>query len=446
MDIKQQNRPRIKKVQWKEIRKEVEAVNKPLAKIIDDLDPKPEYALYKASYPFGCETVREGRLHIPNEDGEMLPLQDPRVPEEFRRELSYNVGTNPVCLILKNQFEVYLELREHTLLLPTGLHSPGNIYSISRVLSPHGSMHPAFMWSISAGARTMFMLPKISAVAGYKKLKRKFDIPFEGTPKTLPDHWDIFKGIANHPSFKDPWSAELIYFGKKWFEHFEDKAWQAFARFFYKIGWDTTEYYRSQFVWDLIYSLIKEKKRLKPNPYIDDTVKHLIAMGVSAAPGFAPATNNDAGPVSRFQEVFKHDYKLENYAPIIMQPKLLSHVKNDAIYYSLSYPTTTEFAPSTRTLSNKITYLLETKYLMEKYLEELAKNNLNISETPMANLSSAVKYDYFHTEYKSHTGILSTDQIVEDDPLFATLCKESKGNAFPTNSSFINGCIRIMRK
>lgn len=445
--MENRNKPHIEKLQWKNVRKAVEAVNKPLAKIIDNLDPSPEYALYKASYPFGCESVREGKLYLPNSEGTMLPLNNSNLPKEFGEQLSYNVETNPVSLILKNQFEIYLELADRSVILPTGLASPGNLISLGRVLhAQHGFLQPPFLWNISAGVRSLFMLPKISAAAGYKKLKRQFDIHVDEPPKSLLDHWEVFKEIGNNPNFGEMWTAEILYFGKKWFEHLDDKEWVYFSHYLYKVGWTTTEYYRNQFIWELIYSLIKKKRRLKPNPYVADTAKHLIAMGVGAAPGFGPAMSDIAGPISKIQRAFKDHYPIGDYAPIIMQPKLLDlQKKNDTVYYSLSCPIAIEFSPSTRIISNKITHLYEIKYLMEKYLEELAKDNFNIEGTLIKKLLSNVKFEYFHNDCDTYPGIRPVQEILQEDQLIASLCN-NKRDVLSLNSPLINGCVCLINK
>lgn len=444
-NIKVSNKPHIAKVEWKDVRKVVEAVNAPLAKIIDALDPGPKYTLYKATYPFGCESVREGHLYLPSADGEMLPLDDPRLPEEFRRELGYNVGTNPVSLVLKNQFEIYLELEDRSILMPIGPISPGAIFSTGRLLSPLTLMQPAFLWNVSAGVRSLFMLPKISSASGYKRLKRALKISIDEPPKTILEHQEVFKAIANNSNFGETWAGEILYFGKKWFDHLEDKSWVYFNQHLYKAGWHAGDYWRYQFVWELIYSIIKRKRKLRPNPYIDDIVKHLLAIGVGAVPGFSPAITDDGGPIKRLQKIFKEIYCIEDYAPIIMQPKFLfTNVPNDAVYYSISYPTTIAFSPSTRKDLNKITHLSEIKYLMDKYFEEIAKPYLNLSNTPISMIPVECKYAYFHNEYKNYNGIRPTEDILAEDKLLSTIC--TKDNClFPANSPFINGCIRISR-
>jgi hypothetical protein len=429
------------KLHWKDIRKEFAQVNPDLAAIIDDIDPGKKYNLYRVRYPFGAETVREGTLLLPNAAGRIVPFTDKSIPADIQEDLGYNEGTNPVCFVLKNKIEVHLRLDKHTIPFPLGIIPPGKIFSTSRVLSPHSSNQPAFLWSINAGARTLLMLPKISSAVKYERLKRNFDLKTPA-PKEFICHFDVFKELFNHPNFGEEWFVEIIYFGKEWFTKMEDKAWLAFSHYLYKAGWHTTEFWRNQFVWNLIYSLILKKRNLRPDPYIMDTVKNLIAIGVGAAPGFAPALNNDIAPVQRLKDIFSNIYQLE-YEPIIMQLANFSmYQEPNPVYYFLHYPTTLEFSPKAKAYSNKITTLCDIQYLAEKIFDEIASKELNVQGTLDSDFVEKAKCDYFHNEAEGYEGIKNTKQIPIDDPLFVGTQYEK----FPSNSPLINGCVRISKK
>jgi hypothetical protein len=154
----------------------------------------------------------------------------------------------------------------------------------------------------------------------------------------------------------------------------------------------------------------------------------------------APALDDTAGPIKRLQQVFTDVYQLDSYAPTIMQPKYISPGKDSyPIYYFLQNPTTIEFSPKSRAISNKISDLFDIKYLLDKYFEEILAGNLNLHGTPIFDLPQKVNYDYFHTENKNYRGIRATTDIPLEDKAF----QNSADRAFPANSPFINGCIRI---
>ncbi len=57
------------------------------------------------------------------------------------------------------------------------------------------------------------MLPKISETNSHNKLAQAFHLS-NPSPRSLLDHWNIFREIANHPSLGDPWTAEILFFQK----------------------------------------------------------------------------------------------------------------------------------------------------------------------------------------------------------------------------------------
>lgn len=437
------NQATMEELQWKDIRDQVAKKNAELARIIDELNPTAEYTIFKASYPFGCEILKNGLLHVPNNKSELVPLTSNEIPERIKHKLNYNNNTNPVSLILNNSAEFFIVLASNTIPL-YGLIPPGKVFGTWRVLNPTGTHSPAFIWNMTAGARSIFMLPKISETAGYNKLRRAFQLHAE-KPKSLLDHWKIFKEIAVHPDFGETWSVEILYFTRRWFEQLNDKKWHDFKMYLLDKAWQSSEFFRNQFIWDLAFSLIQRQRNIKPNPYIADTVKHLLAMGIGALPGFAAALDDSAAPVRRLQDVFTSIYQLQDYAPIIMQPQFFTLEHARPIYYSLQYPTTIEFSPKSREGSTKIFDLYEIKSLLTKYITDIHSDALNVSGTPLYDLPEKVQYDFFHTDIENYTGIRLSKDISVEDATF-TQVPAGMSNNFPANSTFIRGCVRITAK
>ena len=174
---------------------------------------------------------------------------------------------------------------------------------------------------MTAGARSLFMLPKISKSISHHKLQQKIGI-YADTPKTLLNHWDIFREIEQCMPDENPWNVELLFFSKKWFDHRNDDAWIKFNHWLAKNAWAGSEFFRNEFIWDMVFSAIQEIKNIRPEPYFTNSVRHLFGIGIGALPGFAPAINNDAGPIHKIQKIYREIYNLD-YAPIIMAPKLL---------------------------------------------------------------------------------------------------------------------------
>jgi hypothetical protein len=438
------NKATLKKVTWKEIRKDVAKVNGELAKIIDEIDPNSKYALFDISYPFGSEPLKNGDFYLPDpKTGNLLALSDSRTDPELQESLNYNLWSNPVSIILENDFELFIPFEKHTIPLFNGLISAGRVFGTWRVLSSNTPHVPAFLWHMTAGARSFYTLSKISDSAGHNRLKRIYNLNSE-LPKKLLDHWRLFKEMANHEAFGEKWSARILFFSKEWFEKLRDPAWIKLRTYLLQSAWDGSEFWRNQFMLDLIFSVIQDRRNMKPNPYIMDTVKHLLTVAVGAVPGFAPALDNRAGPVERLQEILKNDYRLE-YAPVIMQPTFfdLYNEKGRPVYYSLEYPCMMEFSPSSRVNANKIVSLSDIHYLLNKCLSALVEEDLKIAGTPLYDLMKLAKFDFFHTKINGYSAIRNSTNIPMEDNSFLEHSKNCSGLEFPINCSFIKGCIRI---
>ncbi len=437
------NKSHIKEVAWDDVREQVKKVNPELHEIIDQLATDRTYKLYKGCYPYGYESVKQGKLFWVNSEGQAVPLTDHSIDNQLKNELGYNLGSNPVSLVLKNSFEIFIIVEDHT--IPFVVVPQGKMLSTWLVLEQqHDAFcQPAFLWNVSAGSRSIFMLPKISTLDKYNYLRKEFKLKND-VPRRLLDHGEVFKELANSPYFGDLWTAEILYFGKKWFGHLEDQSheWMQFYNYLYKKAWSGSEYWRTAFVWDMAFSLIQKWKNLRPNPYIADTVKHLLAMSIGAYPGFAPSTGDDLAPVSRLQEIIVGVYKLNDYAPIIVQPAYFSvQRKNRPVYYSLQYPTTIGFSPKARKAPNKIMDLIEIQYLLGKYLSQIASNRLNLNGTPIALIPEKVKYDFFHSEQYIHEDVKNSSEIPEEDASFNV--KKYADRKIPIQSTFLKGCVRI---
>lgn len=432
----------IRELKWKDVRTEVKKVNKGLFSIIEEIDPSSEYTLFKATYPFGAEILKNGMLQVPNKAGHIVPITDPTITEEVRNKLGYNNYTNPVSMILKNSAEIFMILDNHTIPL-YGLIKSGKIFSTWRVLNPNGSYSPNFLWNMSSGARSVFMLPKIAEAAGYERLRKELKIHIE-KPKGLLDHWKIFRDIVNHPYFKEDWKMEILFFSRKWFDKLNDGAWRELKFYLLERAWEGSEFFRNQFTWNLVFSLIKKERGIKPNPYIADIVKHLISIGTGSLPGFAPTLDNTACPTDRLQEIMVEIYRLVEYTPTLMIPCFLSSKTSRSIYCSLQYPSMIEFSPTTREDATKIFEIYNTKSLLLKYLSDIRLDKYNLRGTPIYDLPEKVEYDFFHTDISDYQGIrLSNDIPIEDSSFIDERFKNSK---FSSTAPFMRGCIRIRSK
>jgi len=429
----------IRQVTWEQVRSKVNQVNPTLCQIIDDLSPSKDLELFLVQLPFGQEPVQRGVLYLPDEQGNLVRHDNSKLDKKLQK-LAYNLGSNPVSLVLKNSLEVYLNMDNYT--IPYVIVPEGALLSAWIILNPEKNLQPAFLWHISAGARSLFMLSKISLDRKHNRLAQYLDISLD-KPENYADHGNVFQKIYKSENFKEDWHTEVLYFGKEWFDKLQDPAWMKFSKYLYESYWKNTEFWRNEFLWNLLFSMIQKERNLKPNPYVADTVKHLLTMSLGVYPGFAPAIDNSLAPISRLQKLYTEIYQLE-YAPIIMCPTYFkryyfkSQKRNNNIYYSLAYPTTINFSPKSKRTANKITELKEIHHLLNKYLTSIKADDLNLSNTPLAKIPDSVEFNLYHTSEIS-TNIDSSELLPQRDNNFLL----NRHGVFPDKSPFLRGCISI---
>ncbi len=365
----------IKKTTWSEIRNRVSKVNFRLAEVIDAINPDESYSLYLARYPFGSKVVDEGIFHLPSSSGEVVPIDDNKINDCVRNDLNY-LGTGvPSGIILEHTIHEVVTICGQ--MLPLGVVKPGSIFALWKKLDSDPSFHPVNMFTLTAGARFIFMGPNISNLTQHRNLMRDFNLRLHPS-KDLLGQWEIFKILANHPSNKEVWFAELLFFSSKWFEKImNDQSWQPLKLLLLEEVWKKSGYERNNMLYNLAFSRAQANRNLKPNPYLADTIKHLFAISSGVLPGFSPAINDACAPISLFQKIYVESYGLK-YNPTIFIPSHFSLSNNvKPVYYFMSLPTTLEFSPKSRKVSNTIHSLSEVKHVMNVYLDEIKKKNLS---------------------------------------------------------------------
>ena len=432
---------------WQEAREKTKKVNPEFTQLIDELNPGPDCKLYLARYPYGAQFLNSGEFFLPKREGGLIPFVDESIPSDLKESLSYNLNTNPVAMVLENSVEMFMTLEDR--IIPFKLAIPGNIFGLWRVLDRPDdgqlSHTSVFIWDMTAGARSLFMLPKISEALAHNKLKQALRIGAE-KPRDLLDHWKIFREIAIGPEFAEPWHLELLFFSKDWFKRMLDPAWVRLRQYFFEASWRGTEFWRNQFVWNLTFSRIQSLRKIKASSYVADVVKHIFAIGTGAVPGFRPALDSSLAPIEGLQKAYIDHYELKHYAPIIMQPSAFdSQQIQTPVYYSLQYPTALELSPKTSGRSSAISDLYDIRALINKYVQQILEGGLNIEATPLYELARVISFDYYHNNVELYAGMKSSEELLQDDSAFKTIMDRFPGREFPKNSAFVKGIIGIHR-
>lgn len=423
-------------VTWKDVRGEVKTKNPQLSDIIDNLDPNSQYKFLRLCYPYGKNIVHKGTIQIPTETEDCVSYHDPSVPKYIKEMLNYS--TIPLCLLLNKASEVYIEIDDRV--VPLNMLQPGQIFGLFETLSMIcNSPMTNSIWSVTAGARSTFLLPKISDAVSHRRLCMEYKI-LGDAPKNPLDQVNIFSGINQQQPKERRWYSDILIFSSDWFKNFKDPAWLEFQNYLFKQGWVTTKFEYDnkgrQMLWESLATAIA-KRKLKPRPYLIDTVRHLVSTGTGLMPGFKVADESEiAVPSQCIEEAYINTYKLD-YQPVITYPHMLREAeKNVPVYYFLTYPTLFMGSPTQRGTPSIIMDLREIKTIIEtlykRVVQDLAFNKL-----------TKIIYDYFHPEEDRFEEITHTALLPTEDPGLLNYASKYPSRTFPINAPFMPGCIRI---
>ncbi len=438
--------PTIQVLTWNDVRLDVKKVNPSLAEVIDSLSPDDGCKIYKASYPFGAMIFNQGNLNIPKHSENSTTLHNHTRTSDINEDLSYR--TIPMGIMLKNSSEVFIE-RENRF-IPLTVLTEGTVFGAWETLDPMQSYFIKLAWNVSSGARSIFMLPKISEASGYKRLQKEFGIRLNA-PKELKDHWDVFKKLATSENFPTPWQTEVLFFSKKWFEKITtDKAWNCLKLYLHEISWQQSMFWRytvtMNIVWQEFASRLK-KTNMKVGAYPLETLKHLITLGVGGLPAFGAQNKNEKiAPIKALQNTFLDIYGID-YFPSIMSPQYLSLNQEKSVgYYSINEPTLIESVQKSREVINIMQVAREVKELFDYFKKEVIENNLVVKNTPIFTLMQNAEFDFIHTKHDPAHHLISSKHLPNDDETLIGPTDAAKKLSFCSTSNFLRGCVRIIIK
>lgn len=431
-------------VTWQDVRERVKAINPELFDIIEQINPDSSLPLVLARYPYSSSIVHKGQMTLydpkqPNKSVAPHEHSDPKIANGL------NYTPIPLGLLLNKSCEVFVNACGRT--VPLNLLYPGEIFGVYEVLDLlNGCLHPS-MCSLSAGARSAFMLPKITDTNGNRRIKKEFGINHP-IPKNLNEHWLTFSNIVNQHPFQDYWSCEILYFCAPWYEHEPtDMAWLKFRCYLYKHGWQQSSYARREETCGMILqALVMQamQQRIRPKLHVLDHVKQLVAISTSTVPGFVPADEDELLlPSKLLKKIYVEVYGLKSYLPTIMQPQILNKSKNMAtVYYSLAHPTMMECAIATDNPQALMSDQRDIKFLLENLnynFEDSTHNEISI----VRNEFIRCKFDYFHSASDPYSEIKPSRMMPETDPRLVYDHKIFDERQFCASSPFLSACIQI---
>lgn len=430
---------RITELTWAEIRDAVKAVNAKLCKVIDDIDPPEQFTLLLIKYKYGETIINKGQTQLPDND-QTIPLNSEKLPKQLRDKLSY--APIPLGLLLNKSSEIFVGEEER--IVPLKLLNPGHFFGLFEVIDQLTGCASTPIWSVAAGARTIFMLPKISETIAHNRLRKACHLT-ASVPKHLPLHWAVFREIANRLHSKgNNWSSHVLFFTQKWFEkanYSTDKDWLILYQHLLRNAWQYAQYSRDETDFGLMwqyFSVLLSKRNYRPRPYLINTLKHLINIARGSMPGFKPSDDSQlVAPTSLIQDAYIDVYGLKNYLPTLMHPANFATDPVRHLYYSLAFPTLLEDSNVlTRYVPNIIADQRELSNLINMFYE---------SNQSHRGLMSKTNYSFYHIEQDTHSGIQSSQDVAEANPGFLSDTKKYPERQLCTNSVFWRGCIEVSK-
>ncbi len=436
----------IEEVDWFAVRSTFIRDEPELAALIDQLSPDSSFTLLKVSYPYGSIIYENGSVHLPVYNENTFPIHHANIPNKIKNQLAYS--NLPLgCITNRHGVEIYRELTDR-------VHSIA-FFTCGLNLGPWEFFDPPTPYTISAGARTIQMLPKIADNTFHSRLKT---VGVKASAPHSPfEHWHVFKEIARHNHEQSPWYCEVIFFTAKWVEKIRhDPAWLPFKYFILKRVWDHTTHNRNHFIHDGLwesFSRILSTRKIRPTSYVMDMFKNMIylAQGQKTLTAYSPADNDEsAAPINIIMNSYIDIYGLKKHIPTIMLPKhFLAEGNHSPVYYSLQLPTYLDSVPKSRDSASTKQDLNHLIWLKNTFQRELLKGNLAIWDDNLKYLFDNVEFDFFHSDFEADTEIKSTIHLVEEDPRLLYYPKkpnEINAREFAYRSTFVRGCIRLTCK
>ncbi|MDF2939676.1 MAG: hypothetical protein K0R66_318 [Gammaproteobacteria bacterium] len=445
---------KLEKLYWRDVKADFFKLNQELASIIDKLNPPDDCFFYKAVYPYGDLILQKGVFQLPSFNGRKHRLADPEVPDEIKKEIGYNQGNYPALLVLDHPIELFITI--NNISIPYFLLRPGDIMGLGYVMkdAPSNELqlsnHGNSVWSMSSGARSTFLLPKICYSSSHKRLEKKLNVVMK-KPLEIFDHWEVFRVISS--KLGSDWNSTVLFFSKNWFKYAHTPEWVTFKLYMYQ-----TYTHKLRNYWNNLMSInigltqIHLEENLKPTLRIIDILRNIFAVANGDSLGFQPAIDDSLLPASIIQDAYINLYKLPDYYPTIMQPAYYSALDKKPVYTSVNMMSIDNLYDVLKVHSDA-QLMEEVRYTYQKYAEVLRSDKASVDSdaTYLSEVAKNRNVEFFHyLRYKdnprySEIDLIDVKEIPRLDPRFIT-------DKYPNNQelahagTFIKACIKISPK
>ena len=410
----------VKELLWQDVRDSVASVNPEFAKIIDDFKPTKDCTFIKIRYPYGYNVFK--RSVCAPRNGSSVTVKDGDFEKSVKNALDYS--PLPIGIVMKKTVEMYYET--HDRIMPIKLYKKGQLIGVKEFFDTRLRKTGNLNFKLSAGSRSIFMLPKISDASSHARLRRDYGIR-QYAPKSLINHQSIFVEMYQVAE-QSNWNCEVLFLSGGWLK--SKHAMKLYHYFLQQFSEESSEN-NVRMVHDPIWEKFAQevsRRNWRVRPYTLNTLKHLISISEGILPAFVPAENDETAPVDFIQKAYMETYMLKRYYPVLMYADRLRDLK-DTAYYSISFPTLIEWGPRVRVSNSIMTEIKDIKALIDLYVNSTNRPDL--------------QFEFFHTELDKLQEIKPSLDIPEIDSRFTVKHYKNKHLSYSENSPYLKGCIRV---
>ncbi len=301
-------------------------------------------------------------------------------------------------------------------------------------------------WNITAGARTLALLPRIQDREKYRRLREYYNVR-TAIPRTFKDQWYVFGDINS--TVKSNWHTKILFFSSKLSQRIMySKDFLSLRAWIYRMLRKSFTFDNNQgsldFIWAQFIHTI-ENKGIKEKDYIYNAAKHLLIVAMGQEFGFLPTLDDTVAPISLLTKAMNEVYELK-YVPTFIHAAKLGNEIN-SVYCSLQNPTflTPHASKNSHSNVSLLDDLRSIKKVHEKFFvyvkSEAGKCAWN---SIVVDIHEKVGFDYFHTVKDRLKTIANCRDIINDDSrFFKTSVKGSIDKPFCYSSDLFRGCVRI---
>jgi hypothetical protein len=425
-------------ISWKDARESVLRVNPELAQAIDESQPKASHKLIKVKYPYGAEIIKKGMFFIPSGKG---LTEFSKASSELQKLLDYSWMSVPLGIVTKGAIESFWLSNDSV--IPQGILEEGATCA-KRTIFSNVKFNFKSIWNLTAGARTLFLLPSIKDREGYARLAKYFQIP-SIIPRTYFDQWFVFKDLALKNFPEHNWYSEMIFFTRPWVEEIILNKGSPLGSYLHNSFLNNSEFLRNEhvfnFIWHNFLNTVNAK-RVIVDSYLYEYSKYLVKAGMGASLAFSPDFTDRVAPIEFLSRVYVDIYSLKQQPIFMKTSKNKWGEEGNSLYLSLQLPIHYQNKPCRGKRSTGVESLKSISDILDIFKQKLNSDKNLIKGSILESFNNCIDYKYYHKDKTSHPEISSSNLILDNNKEFTPLGPYSALEK-PYYNVFFKGCINI---